>query len=141
MERHGQITDWDHLCELVFAKYDKDQYQRQLKALETLRQTGSVAEYQAQFEKLAHGILLYNPSYDHVYFVTRFLSGLKEEIRASIALHRPCDVDTASALALLQEEELNAAKNKPFWRPFPKVADKVLDKVGMGGMERPAVKV
>ena len=125
----------------MFAKYDKDQYQRQLKALETLRQIGSVADYQAQFEKLAHGILLYNPSYDHVYFVTRFLLGLKEEIRASIALHRPRDVDTASALALLQEEELNAAKNKPFWRPFPKGADKVLNKVGKVGMERPAVKV
>jgi hypothetical protein len=47
IERHGRITDWDHLCELVFAKYDKDQYQRQLKALETLRQNGSVTDYQS----------------------------------------------------------------------------------------------
>jgi uncharacterized protein YihD (DUF1040 family) len=85
----------------VFAKYDKDQYQRQLKLLETLRQTRSVADYQAQFEKLAHGILLYNLAYDHVYFATRFLAGLKEEIIAPIALHRPRDVDTVSALALL----------------------------------------
>jgi hypothetical protein len=42
--------------------------------------------------------------------VVRFLNGLKDEIRAPIALHRPKDVDTASALALLQEEELEARK-------------------------------
>jgi len=34
------------------------------------------------FEKLAHEIFLYNPAYDYVYFVTRFLAGLKEEIIA-----------------------------------------------------------
>jgi hypothetical protein len=91
-----------------------------LKQFESLRQIASVAEYQAQFKKLAYGILLYNPSYDHVYFVTRFLAGLKEEIHALIALHRPRDVDTDSTLALLQEEEINAAKNKSFGWGFTK---------------------
>jgi hypothetical protein len=63
---------------------------------------------------------MYNPSYDHVYFVTRFLAGLKEEIWAPIALHRPRDVDTASALALLQEEELMSSRSKPFGWGFTK---------------------
>lgn len=40
------------------------------------------------------------------------MDGLKEEIRPAIPLHRPPDVDTASALALLQEEELARGKNK-----------------------------
>jgi hypothetical protein len=44
-------------------------------------------------------------SYDDTFLVVRFLNGLKDEIRAPIALHRPKDVDTASALTLLQEEE------------------------------------
>ena len=65
-----------------------------------------------EFEKLSQGILLYNSGYDDTYFVTRFVAGLKEEIRSVIALHRPRDVDTASALALLQEEELAREKNK-----------------------------
>jgi len=101
IERRGRITNWPKLCELVFDRFDKDQYQNHLRHLEMLKQTGSVAEYHAQFEKLAHGILLYNTAYDDVYFVTRFLPGLKEEIRSTITLHRPRDVDTASALALL----------------------------------------
>lgn len=124
VERHGRITDWTQLCELVFQKYDKDQYQQSLRQLDLWKQTGSVSKYHCQFEKLAHGILLYNPAYDDVYFVTRFLTGLKEEIRGPIALHRPKDVDTASALALLQEEELNACKHKPFGRVFTKGNDK-----------------
>ena len=86
--------DWDQLCGLVFTQYDKDQYPNQLKQLENLKQTRSVAEYYAQFEKLAHGILLYNPAYDEVYFVTRFLVDLKDEIRTTITLHRPCDIAT-----------------------------------------------
>ena len=57
---------------------------------------------------MAHSILLYNEAYDDVYFVTCFLGGLKEEIHAPIALHRPTTVDTPSALVLLQEEELDS---------------------------------
>jgi hypothetical protein len=55
---------------------------------------------------------LYNNAYDDTYFVNRFVDGLKEEICATISLHRPQDVDTTSALALLQEEELARGKNK-----------------------------
>jgi hypothetical protein len=37
---------------------------------------------------------------------------LKDEIGTAMTLHRPCNVDTASALALLQEEELLSGKHK-----------------------------
>lgn len=107
IERRGRVLEWQRLWELVFAKFDKDQYQLQLRQLDSLKQTGTVADYQKKFEELAHGVLLYNPAFDDTYFVTRFLGGLKEQIRSAIAIHRPPDVDTASALALLQEEELS----------------------------------
>ncbi|CAD6334713.1 unnamed protein product [Miscanthus lutarioriparius] len=97
IERRGRITDWSKLCDLVFDKYDKDQYQQQLRQLEMLKQTSSVAEYHAQFEKLAHGILLYNTAYDDVYFVKS---------------------------KRLQEEELAMAKVKPVGRGFTKGFDR-----------------
>ena len=106
VELRGRINTWEALHKAVCECFDRDQYQHHLRQLDTLRQTGSVADYHAKFEQLVHSILLYNDSYDDVYLVTRFLGGLKEDIRAPIALHRPKDVDTASALALLQEEEL-----------------------------------
>lgn len=64
MERRGRISEWAHLCQLVLEKFDRDQYPIFLKQFTGLRQTGSVAEYLEEFEKLAHGILLYNPAYD-----------------------------------------------------------------------------
>ena len=93
-------------------KYDKDQYSLMLRQLDALKQSGSVIVYQHRFEELAHGIILYNPAFDDTYLVTRFLGGLREEIRSAITLHRPKDVNTTSALALLQEEELENALKK-----------------------------
>lgn len=83
-----------------------------LRQLDALKQTSSVTDYQHRFEELAHGIILYNPAFDDIYLVTRFLGGLKEEIRAAITLHRPKDVDIVSALALLQEEKLENSRKK-----------------------------
>jgi hypothetical protein len=71
--------------------------------LDHLKQSGTVAAYFETFQALAHHILLYN-----MYFVTRFLGGIKEEIRSPIALHRPKNLEEAYSLALLQEEELAA---------------------------------
>lgn len=96
----------------MLAKCDKDQYPLQLRQLDSLKQVGSVQEYQTTFEALAHGILLYNPAYDDTFFVTRFLGGLKEEIRSAIALHRPKTIQIASELASLQELELELQKPK-----------------------------
>lgn len=106
IELRGGITSWDETRKAVCARFDKDQYQISLRHLDNLIQSGSVSEYYDTFEQLSHTILLYNPSYDDTYFVTRFLSGLKDELRTPIALHRPTFVESASALALLQEEEL-----------------------------------
>lgn len=114
MERRGRITYWTQHCELVMELFDKNQYQYQLllKQFDTLWQRGMVEDYQVEFEKIAHGILLYNNSY--------------EEIRSVISLHRPRDVDTASALALLQEEVLARSRlkivGKDFQRGFAKTA-------------------
>lgn len=70
-------------------RFDHDQYQLILNEFEALKQKGSVTEFYIEFEKLAHGMLLCNDQYDDTYFVTHFMAGLKEEIRAAIALHRP----------------------------------------------------
>ena len=109
-ELRGRVTSWSTLCKAVCDRFDLDQYQTFLRQLDSLKQTGSMTEYYEQFEHLSHSILLYNSSYDDTYFVTRFLGGLRDDIRSIIALHRPSSVDTTSALAILQEEELAKSK-------------------------------
>ena len=101
-----------------------------MKQFDALRQTGSIEEYYNRFIELSHHILLYNPAYDHVFFVTRFLHGLKDEIRAVIVLHRPKDVETASALALLQESELEQERKKTSFRNDKSSSTKPYQKPG-----------
>ena len=112
LELRGRVKTWSELCTAVCDRFDRDQYQIHMRQLDALRQTSSVADYYHRFEQLSHSILLCNTSYDDVFFVTRFLNGLKEEIHAPIILHRPTTVDTASSLALLQEEELQSNKKR-----------------------------
>lgn len=138
VERRERITEWPTLCKLVMGRFDKDQYPLILKQFEATVQTASVAEFITEFEQAAHSLLLYNPNYDETYFVTRFLAGLKEEIRAGIVLHRPPDVDTASALALLQEAELGKSKGRPQVKDGYKSSFKAFgDKVRTGEAEKP----
>jgi len=73
-------------CDAVCSYFDRDQYQLCMKQLDKLT---SVTEYFEQFEQLAHQILLYNSSYDDVYFVSSFFGGLKEEIHSPISLNHP----------------------------------------------------
>lgn len=110
VELRGRFTSWPALCSVVCEKFDRDQYPLCMRQLDNLKQSGIVAEFFEKFQKLAHQILLYNNSYDDVYFVTRFMSGLREDVRAPIMLHRPKDLKTAYSLALLQEEELQQSK-------------------------------
>lgn len=94
------------MCGLAQQKFGKNKcasYHRQLRAL---RQTGSVTEYHEKFEQLRHQILLYNSNLDEGFFVDKFLSGLRDDIRSALWLHCPDNLDTACTLALLQEEDL-----------------------------------
>lgn len=77
IQLRGRLRTWLELHTAVCAHFDRDQYPLQMKQLESLKQIGSVADYHAKFEQLAHSILLYNPAYDDVFFVTRFLGVLK----------------------------------------------------------------
>jgi len=135
-ELRGRFMSWEALHTAVCARFDRDQYHLHLKQLDNLKQTGSVSEYLCRFEQLTHSILLYNTAYDDTYLVTRFLGGLRDDIRAPIALHRPKDVATASSLALLQEEEVDSRIKLPNSRADSKDSGKSGSKV-FSTMDKP----
>jgi hypothetical protein len=78
------VETWPELCIAVHSKFGKDKYQEHLEELEGLRQIASVEEYYTKFEELMHRVLVYNQAYDETYFVTKFVGGLKTEIKAAI---------------------------------------------------------
>ena len=98
------VETWPELCVVVHNKFGKDKYQEHLEELESLRQTSGVDAYYSKFEELMHRVLVYNQAFDETYFVTKFVGGLKTEIKAAIKLHKPRTVDAALSLAKTQED-------------------------------------
>jgi hypothetical protein len=107
-----KLEDWGEMCRLVHDKFGKNKYMYYRRQLRSLKQIGSVSDYYGKFEILRNQLLLYNPALDEAFFVDEFLNGLHEDIRAAIHLHCPQDLDTASLLALMQEEEQDNQKKR-----------------------------
>lgn len=77
-----------------------------MRDLLSIRQTNDVLEYAGRFEKAKHRVLVHNKETGEVFFVQKFLDGLKYNISNAIILHKPRTVDAALSLALMQEELL-----------------------------------
>ncbi|KAF0923428.1 hypothetical protein E2562_006329 [Oryza meyeriana var. granulata] len=64
---------------------------------------GTVREYVEKFEELVQQLLAYEPMTASIYFTTRFIEGLKAEIRAGVMVQRPQDLVTATVLATFSD--------------------------------------
>lgn len=95
------MDNWVELCVAVENKFGRDLYHNYMKALLNIKQCGGVHEYYDQFQSMAHKVLAHNRNYDDVFFVNKFIEGLKGEIRTTIVLHKPRTVDITLSLALL----------------------------------------
>lgn len=78
-----------------------------------MTQMDLVAEYMSRFEPLMNQILAQNPAYDLVFFTTRFVDGLRHDIRDMIVLHHPKDLDTAYSLDSIQENVCGTVRARP----------------------------
>ena len=69
-----------------------------------INQTTFVADFIERFESLMNHLISYSESTHPYFFLTRFVKGLRPDIRAVVLVQRPPDLDTTCSLALLQEE-------------------------------------
>lgn len=106
---------WSELCDKVCAKFTRDRHQQLIRQYIHIKQTGSVTDYVEKFDSIMHQMLAYDSELKPVYFVTKFVEGLRDAIRTVIMVQRPQDLDTACALALLQEEAM--ARVRQFGSP------------------------
>ena len=82
----------------------RDQHELLIRQLFHIKQTGSVSEYIEQFSTLVDQLAAYSSPQDPLYFTLRFIDGLRDDIKSVVLVQRPQDLDTACALASLQEE-------------------------------------
>jgi hypothetical protein len=86
---------------MVRDHFDQDQHELLVRQLLHIRQTSLVSDYIARFTSLIDQLIEYNKGVDPVYFVTRFIDGLRPELRAVLLVQHPQTLDTACTLALL----------------------------------------
>lgn len=103
---------WKALCQAVIERFEKDQYNHLVRQFFHIKQSGTVAEYVEVFDELVHQILAHDPAFNPSVITTRFVDGLKPEIKVVVLIHRPKDLDTASSLAILQEEVLMGTSSR-----------------------------
>lgn len=72
---------WLDLCDRVCARFTRDRQEALVRQWFHVRQTNTVAEYVERFDGLMHQLLAYEHSVLQVYFVQKFIDGLKEKVR------------------------------------------------------------
>lgn len=130
-QTHTDIT-WDMFRQAVVEEFGPEEFESTMHNLLQLRQTGTVAEYRQQFEVHMYNLLSLDPSLSTKFFVTQFLLGLKDELRAAVWLQAPNSITRATVFARIQEEELDiqrpllrstsAGRPPPLLGSFPALA-------------------
>jgi hypothetical protein len=115
IESQLESVSWEQFCVMVRDRFDQDQHELLVRQLLQICHTSSVLEYIARFTSLTDQLIAYNKGVDPIYFVTRFIDGLKPELRVVLLVQRHQTLDTSCTLALLQEEV--GTSQEAMWTP------------------------
>ncbi|XP_037480907.1 uncharacterized protein LOC119358489 [Triticum dicoccoides] len=105
-QTHPVIT-WDLFRRAVEEEFGPEEFESLMHDLLQLRQTGTVAEYRQQFEVHMYNMIALDATLSSKFFVTQFLLGLKDELRAAVRIQAPTSITRATVFARIHEEELD----------------------------------
>jgi hypothetical protein len=118
VERELMKQDWPNFCRIIRERFCRYQHELFIRQMFHIRQTTTVQDYVDRFIDLIEQLLAYTPNPDHLSYTTRFIDGLRDDIRAIILVQRPPDLDTACTLALLQEEAIEPGQRHEVRRTY-----------------------
>lgn len=121
--------DWLSFTSLVCTRFGRDRHQLLIRQFYAIKQITTVADYIERFDVLMNHLMYYSEDTHLFYFLTRFVEGLRPDIRAVVMIQRPADLDTACSFALLQEEVSEGESVSP-----PRQADQRYVKFPARGM-------
>nr|CAD1837469.1 unnamed protein product [Ananas comosus var. bracteatus] len=111
MAKKGAIN-WTLFSEEVYRRFDGKGMCDVVEEFNKLTQHGTVDEYQEQFEELRARLLTSKSHFAPEFFLSSFLSGLKDEIRSAVKMLQPRTLAQAFELAKLQEQTMSAMMRK-----------------------------
>ncbi|CAN6166876.1 unnamed protein product [Urochloa humidicola] len=95
---------WKDFSKLLLDRFGREHHELLVRQFLNIKQTGSLKDYIDQFSTLVDQLIAYGSETDPLYHTMRFVDGLTEELRSTVLLQRPSDLDTAFVIAQLQEE-------------------------------------
>jgi hypothetical protein len=97
-------------------RFGRDQHELLIRQLFHIKQVGSVIDYIDKFAGLMDQLAAYESAPDPLHYTMKFIDGLRDDLRASVLVQRPSDLDIAYVLAQLQEEVSLPPKKREFKR-------------------------
>ena len=111
LEKPG--LSWSEFGDLLCKRFSDSICQDVIEEFNKLLQERSVGEYQEKFEELKPLMLIKNRNLDENYFISSFISGLKEEIKPMIRMLKPATLIEAFELSQWQEYSLKVQHKTP----------------------------
>ncbi|XP_027076964.1 uncharacterized protein [Coffea arabica] len=94
---------WGEFSELLCERFSGRNSRDIVEEFNKLHQKGTIEDYEEKFEELKTLMLTRNPRLDESYFVSSFISGLKDEIKPTVKMFKPQTLMKAFEVAELQE--------------------------------------
>jgi hypothetical protein len=110
-------VSWDIFVEELWSRFGPTDCEDFDESLSKIRQTGSLREYQKEFERLGNRVQGWTPKT----LVGTFMGGLKPEIVDGIRMFKPKSLKEAISLARMRDEQLNCQEKTD--RPFSRTTD------------------
>jgi hypothetical protein len=116
VDRQLKRVGWVEFGAMIMDRFGRDQQELLIRQLFHIKQTSSVSEYIGRFSELVDQLIAYGHTTDPLYYSSRFVDGLRDDIRAMVLVQRPPSLDTACTLALLQEEVADLPRRRDYQR-------------------------
>ncbi|GJZ98409.1 retrotransposon-related protein, partial [Tanacetum coccineum] len=102
MSRNKLITSWEGFLESVRNRFGPCKYEDPQGSLSKLLQTGTVAQYQSEFEKLMNRVTDISKNL----LISFYISGLKPTLQRELLVSKPTSLGEAFSLARITEAHL-----------------------------------
>ena len=110
-QEDGQTVTWNTFVEEMWARFGPMECEDFDEALSRVQQTGTLRDYQKEFERLGNKV----HGWTQRALVGTFMGGLKPEISEEIRLFRPKTLKKAISLARMKDEQI--ARQRKLIRP------------------------
>ncbi|KAL0404604.1 UNVERIFIED_CONTAM: hypothetical protein Sradi_2101200 [Sesamum radiatum] len=119
MHSNHQLSSWDAFVRALELRFGPSSFDNHQAALFKLRQRGSVADFQAEFERLCNRVV----GLPSEAILNCFISGLRSNIQCELAVLQPSSISQAVGLAkLLEAKFLDARPSRvPAPPPIPRL--------------------